>query len=78
MRQTYKLTNEEWRKFNRLEPELGVAFAFWWAVANDRKLDSSTLLSERDGKAFSGLPLGHGKHWCYPHSLQCKNPPSEH
>jgi hypothetical protein len=67
------LNSGEWDAFNSLRPFPGEAIAFWRGVAERRKLDPKSLLSLNE--KFTGLPLGHGHHWCYPLSLQCKRRP---
>ncbi len=66
------LTEDAWHKFGRLAPFVGAAFDFWREVAEKRGLDSGSIIS--DGKMFTGLPSGHGKHWCFPIPLKCKRP----
>ena len=78
MRQTHKLSHAEWRQVKALPPVQGVALEWWRLKALSVGLDSSTLLMCDDGWRFTGLPLGHGKHWCYPIELKCRyKPPVE-
>lgn len=78
-RKSYYLDGHEIDKFNRLfchQPKDGEAYAFWRGVAYDRGLDYQTILGiEGRQHEFTALPLGHGKHWCYPLSLKCRNAP---
>lgn len=70
MRQAFELTHIELTQFNRLRPIQGEALAFWARVARRRELDPESVIS--DGLKFTALPVGHGKHWCWPLALQCK------
>jgi hypothetical protein len=47
-------------------------WVFWRDVAVSRGLDYQTVIGnpEQPG-TFSALPLGHGKHWCWPMSITC-------
>lgn len=72
-RQFYSLTKQELYQFRKLRPEEGQAIDFWARVAISRGLDPQTIISDRKG--FSGLPDGHGKHWCYPIRLKCRKRP---
>lgn len=74
-RQLIKLDPKEWSDFHDIRNE-AQAWRFWQAVANERGLDPHSLYSS-DGtvQKVSGLPLGHGKHWCWPVPLKCKYDP---
>ena len=78
-RKSYYLDGEEIDKFLRLTrqvPKDGEAYAFWRGVAYDRGLDYQTILGiEGRPQEFTALPMGHSKHWCYPLTLKCRNPP---
>jgi hypothetical protein len=74
MRTSFQLTPREADQFYRLRALPGEAFAFWKQVAKERKLDPKTILSE--APKFSGMALGHGKQWCFPHALLCKKKPT--
>lgn len=73
MRTKHQLTPIELAKFNRLPPYQGEAIAFWKWIAKTRNLDSRSIVST--GQNFTALPVGHGKHFCYPLSLKCKKKP---
>jgi hypothetical protein len=65
----FSLTKQELSDFRKLRPVEGEAIDFWGKVAISRGLDPKTIISDRKG--FSGLPEGHGKHWCFPSKLRC-------
>ena len=69
-RQRYSLTKSELKDFWNLKPEMGAALDFWARVAISRGLDPKSIISDRKG--FSGLPVGHGKPWCFPYKLRLK------
>lgn len=71
-RQKYELTEIEYREFQRLPPFEGFAWKFC-RVAEVRGLDYQTLLT--NGRSFTGMPVGHGLHWCAPLKLKCIKPP---
>jgi hypothetical protein len=48
---------------------------FWWRAALARGLDPGSIIS--DAPSFTGLPTGHGRHWCWPAPLACKQRPEE-
>lgn len=73
LRQTFQLTVLEQKRFRRLKPVPGEAVDFWKLAAHERGMDPDTVIS--NGKGFSALPYGHGKHWCYPIALKCKKRP---
>lgn len=73
MRAKFELSHDEQQKFRRLQPYQGEALAFWATVARSRGLDPKSVLS--DAPSFSGLALGHGKHWCFPAPIECKKKP---
>lgn len=75
MRQEIKLTELEKARFWRLPPRPGAALRFWKEVALARGLDPDTVLGY--GSKATALPLGHGKHWCYPALLKCRNTAQE-
>jgi len=80
-RKTYRLTADEAAAFpvpNALWPDAGLAFRFWATVAAARGLDYRSIIGNPlDRESFTALPLGHGKHWCWPASLRCHKPPPE-
>lgn len=72
-REMIDLTPREDDAFNRLRPVPGDAFDFWRKVTADRGLDPVTVTSfSGSEKDVSALPLGHGKHWCWPSALHMK------
>lgn len=73
MRQTFKLSDIEQRQFRRLRPFQNEAVSFWKKVADMRGVDAASIISQ--APIFTALPLGHGKHWCFPHALKCKKKP---
>ena len=75
MRQYHKLTPQELSRFNNLRPVQNEALMFWATVAKARGLDPASLIGDENGRSFSGLPLGHGLHWCAPYPLTCKHKP---
>jgi hypothetical protein len=74
---TDRLTPDECEAFRRLIQTRESAWKFWEQVAARRGFDPATILAV-DGQphAFSGLPNGHGKHWCWPAPLHCIKPPA--
>ena len=79
-RKVYHLTpseHAEWKKLAYKVTE-GCAVDFWGTVAEDRGLDAKSIICylERPDE-FTALPVGHGKHWCWPMQLACKSPPPE-
>ncbi len=73
MRQSHTLDSRELFEFQTLIPEQGKALSFWARVAYKRGLDPATIIS--DAPAFTGLPRGHTKHWCWPLKLVNSQPP---
>ena len=73
-RQHFTLTPGEQSEFNYLRPIPGEALAFWGRVAFDRGLNPKTIIADHRG--FSGLPLSHKKHWCFPMPLHCSRRPT--
>ena len=73
MRQKHTLDDLELREFINLPFEQGRALSFWARVACRRGLDPATIISS--APAFTGLPRGHGKHWCWPLRLANTKPP---
>jgi hypothetical protein len=76
-RETHRLTPAERLTFARLgrayRPNATDLFRFWWTVGRARGLDSRTIIGvENDPTAFTALPWGHGKHWCWPLRLKCR------
>ena len=69
------LTKQERQDLRRLQQEPDVAWSFWQTVCDDRDLDYKTVLLE--DLRPSALPKGHGKYWCWPVALQCKDDPKE-
>lgn len=72
-RQSHQLSDLESKQFYNLRPFPGDAWSFWRRAASVRGLDPETLITK--GEVFSGLPVGHGKHWCFPIPLECKGRP---
>jgi hypothetical protein len=73
LRQTYVLNSEERQEFDKLWPQEGKAIKFWRAVADSRGLDYDTVMGvEHKPYEFTAMPMGHGKHWCWPEPLECK------
>jgi hypothetical protein len=73
----FKLSRAEQDHFNDLRPLPGEALDFWRAVAVTRGLDPQTILPVRlGGWDFTGLPVGHSHHWCWPIPLKCKHKPA--
>ena len=70
------LTKAERQELRRLPKEPEVAFNFWRRIAAEQGLDPATILLEQD-YTTTGLPLGHGKHWCWPYPLVCKDSPEK-
>jgi len=73
-RVTFKLSSDERYRLRRLKPLPGQAFKFWETVAETRGIDPASIMWI-DGE-YSGLPVGHKHHWCYPVPLVCKVDPS--
>lgn len=71
MRNAYSLEPDEQLRFDRLKwtKREGAAVAFWKSVAERRGLDPKTIITYEPG-TFTALPLGHGKHWCWPSPLR--------
>lgn len=79
-RETHRLTPAERLSFAKLRPwqDSGSGRRFWWAVAADRGLDGTTVIGvPGDPYAFTALPIGHRKHWCWPQPLTCKKTAAE-
>ena len=73
MRKEYTLTDNEFGAFRKLGnyPEEG--FDFWRDVARARNLDYKTIIGNvTNQRSFTALPVGHGKHWCFPLPLKVK------
>ena len=70
----FTLSPQENRKRRRLKPQPGAAFSFWKDKAQELGLDHRTIMMG-DEEHYSGLPLGHNRHWCYPYDLICKERP---
>jgi hypothetical protein len=76
LRQTYTLSPEERLEFAALWPQELKAFKFWQRVAAARGLDYTTLIgSEHSMYSFTAMPIGHGKHWCWPEPLKLEKKP---
>jgi hypothetical protein len=46
-------------------------FKFWQRVADARGLDYHTIIgTENAPYSFTAMPVGHGKHWCFPEPLE--------
>lgn len=88
-RKFYELTAEELAEFpacrRALNGMIGYGlltgehvWTFWKRIARVRGLDYRSIIGVPDSpQRFSALPLDHGKHWCWPMTLQCVNPPLE-
>ena len=79
IRESYVLTTEEKDRRRNLPARIGAAFAFWEEVARARNLDYRTIMTDMESMGyvrFTGLPLGHGMHWCWPRPLKCRTDPS--
>lgn len=76
-RQTYRLTPAERLAFAKLghgwPPNVAEVHRFWGDVGHARGLDPATIIGvPYEPHAFTALPQGHGKHWCWPLPLKCK------
>jgi hypothetical protein len=69
MRVNIALDPDERAEFRTLREWPGVAWSFWRRVCERRGLDYRTLV------AFTALPSGHGKHWCWPSLLELPSAP---
>lgn len=82
LRQSFTLTEAEQMAFARLCArsrfhDAADVWRFWRSVAQARGLDPASIIGnsvDPDG-SFTALPLGHGKHWCWPAPLHVKKPP---
>ena len=74
-RRKHVLSAEEQREFAALRADPADAWHFWWRAALARGLDPGSLVTAAPD--FTGLPAGHGRHWCWPSPLQCKQRPEE-
>lgn len=72
-RQTFELLEADKRKLSLYGNPKDI-WDFWGSIAFAMGLDPKTIIAEA-GK-FSGLPLGHGKQWCYPQALQARTKPN--
>jgi hypothetical protein len=76
VRRAYQLTTEERAIFARLCQRkrwynADDVWRFWWGVARSRGLDYTTIIGQSgDCMSFTALPLGHGRHWCFPSALK--------
>jgi len=75
-RSTHQLSVENIRELKALRPQSQVAFDFWRRLCAKLGLDSKTVITYPNYR-FSALPLGHDKHWCWPHALGCKTAPEK-
>ena len=81
VRQSFVLTEDEEMTFGRLCArsrfhDAADIWRFWRGLAFARGLDPVTVIgNDNDPARFTALPLGHGKHWCWPAALQVKKPP---
>lgn len=73
MRKTFKLNDGQLAQFKRLRPLQNEAHSFWKGIAKLEGLDPASIIS--NAPSFSGLPLGHGKPWCFPIPLKCVKRP---
>jgi hypothetical protein len=73
VRSQHSLTLDETIALNRCGDD---PFAFWREVCARRGLDAATVIGGVGG-AFTALPVGHGRHWCWPMALRCRSAPPE-
>jgi hypothetical protein len=72
-RTEYRLTAKEVDQLNQLPKFQGEAIKFWTGAAIARGLDYKTIIGNtQDHASFTALPVGHGKHWCYPALLKVR------
>ena len=76
-RQEISLTKAERQTFQDLRPEPDQAFLFWERVCKERDLDWRSVMPDPETNKMTALPLNHGKHWCWPWPLKCKDPPEK-
>jgi hypothetical protein len=78
-RRRFELTPEEIDRFEQIRYDIeGEAIEFWGTVATARGLDYRTIIGTAGfPHRFSGLPKGHGKHWCWPSPLVLKTKPGD-
>ena len=79
-REKHHLAAEEIDAFERLPPVPERVRDFWRDAAMTRGLDPKSVLAAdiwHDRYSFTALPLGHGKHWCWPMALGCGPRPQE-
>ena len=78
-RRKHVLSAEEQREFAALraqhDPDPADVWHFWWRAALARGLDPGSLVTAAPD--FTGLPVGHGQHWCWPSPLACRQRPEE-
>lgn len=77
-RKTYNLTTQEMRDLFQIRTGQNAekVWDFWREIAESRGLDYQSIIgSETVQGAFTALPLGHNKHWCYPIPLKCIRQP---
>jgi hypothetical protein len=77
IRKSYNLDKQEIDRFHRMRGFECEASRFWMAVAAERKLDPATIIGDLYRPyVFTALPIGHGKHWCWPAALHCTRRPA--
>lgn len=72
-RQTFELLELDYNKLKAMNSPTHI-WDFWNSIAFVLALDPKSIIGE--GGKFSGLPVGHGKQWCYPHALQARHRPN--
>lgn len=76
-RQYFALNSDEivaLRAIQATSPLSGKLARDWWrAKAQAAGMDPGSVIAGQ--WKWSGLPVGHGKHWCYPVSLACATRP---
>jgi hypothetical protein len=82
LRQEYQMSEFWYRVIRGLRTDskaAGIAFTFWKKMGDQLGFDYKSVLPHPDKSNwfFTALPLDHGKHWCYPVSLKCKQNPNE-
>ena len=71
------LTKQERQTHRNLKQEPDQALLFWETVCGERELDFRTVLPDPESGRMTALPLNHGKHWCWPYPLICKDSPEK-
>ena len=79
-REKHRLDAFEAERFDNLPPIPERIRDFWRDAALTRGLDPKSVLAAdiwRGRYSFTALPLGHGRHWCWPMALECGPRPQE-